>query len=127
MHRRAIEDREDVPKPPPRIDGGGGGGGGGRKGRGTSAARRDRGGAETLGRKRIESRGSSALLCSGRLSPSPSPVSAFNCCVSRSRTKGFVIYDYQVFWAHSSLEPFFVFLRSHNHFIKQEQRLYGIN
>lgn len=93
MHRRAIEDREDVPKPPPRIDGGGGGGGGGRKGRGTSAARRDRGGAETLGRKRIESRGSSALLCSGRLSPSPSPVSAFNCCVSRSRTKGFVIYD----------------------------------
>lgn len=64
MHRRAIEDREDVPKPPPRIDGGGGGGGGGggRKGRGTSAARLDRGGAETLGRKRIESRGSSALL-----------------------------------------------------------------
>lgn len=67
MHRRAIEDREDVPKPPPRIDGGGGGGGGGRKGRGTSAARRDRGGAETLGRKRIESRGSSARVVSLRL------------------------------------------------------------
>lgn len=83
MHRRAIEDREDVPKPPPRIDGGDGGGG---KGEGLfggeTGSRRRRSGNPREEEDRVEGKLCSARVVSLRLRSPP----------SRSRTQGFVIY-----------------------------------